>query len=674
MPTPNDRDALAIGTLRFLAVDMVEAAKSGHPGAPLGLAPLACRLWTQALRFDPADPAWPDRDRFVLSCGHASALLYALLHLAGYELPIEELRRFRQLGSKTPGHPEYGHTPGVETTTGPLGQGLANAVGMAMARRMLAARFDRPELALFEHRVWAIVSDGDLMEGVASEAASLAGHHRLGELKVFWDDNRISIDGSTDLAFTEDVAARFEAYGWAIARVGDGNDLEEIDQAIAAAARESARPTLVVVRTHIGFGSPKQDSAEAHGAPLGAEAARATKRALGWPEEPAFLVPEGAREPFGAAARRGAAARAVWLERRERQRRVDPEGAAELDRRLAGRLPEAWTDALPDFAPDAGGLATRAASGKVLNVLASRLPELAGGSADLSESNNTTLKGEAVFSPAAPAGRNLHFGVREHAMGAIANGLALSGAIRPFVGTFLIFSDYMRPAIRLAALMKLPVVYVFTHDSIFLGEDGPTHQPVSQLASLRAIPGLVTIRPGDACETAVAWRLAIERREGPTALALTRQKLPTLVETAQRAAEGLPRGAYVLWESTPSEHGLILLGTGSELPLVLAAGRELAAEGFAVRVVSMPSWELFERQGPSYRSQILPPTGRRLAVEAASPFGWHRWLGEQGEVVALEGFGASAPAEALAGHFGFTVARVVARARVLAEAAGRTGS
>ena len=654
MTPTNDRDALAIGTLRFLAVDMVEAAKSGHPGAPLGQAPLAHLLWTRHLRFDPADPAWPARDRFVLSCGHASALLYGLLHLAGYDLPRTELERFRQLGSRTPGHPEHGHTPGVETTTGPLGQGLANAVGMAMAQRMLAARFDRPEFALFDHRVWAFVSDGDLMEGVASEAASLAGHHRLGRLKVFWDDNRISIDGPTDLAFSERVEERFAAYGWRTLRVEDGNDLEALARALAEAAAESERPVFVAVRTHIGYGSPKQDTADAHGAPLGAEATGATKRALGWPEAGSFLVPEGAVEPYREATRRGAAARAAWSERLAAYRHAHAEAAAELDRRLAGELPPGWEGALPAFPVSDAGIATRAASGKVLNALAPRLPELVGGSADLSESNNTPIHGAEVFSPAHPGGRNVHFGVREHAMGAIANGLALSGALRPYVGTFLIFSDYMRPAIRLASLMKLPVVYVFTHDSIFLGEDGPTHQPVSQLASLRALPGLVVLRPADANETTAAWRVALARRDGPTALALTRQKLPVLAECAERAAEGLPRGAYPLWESA-AEPELVLVGTGSEVALALGAGRRLAASGRRVRVVSMPSWELFAAQEPAYRQRVLPPGVRRLAVEAGTRFGWERWIGEEGAMVGIDRFGASAPAEALAGAFGFTV-------------------
>ncbi|MCM2268639.1 MAG: transketolase [Thermoanaerobaculia bacterium] len=666
MNSSDDRDALAISTLRFLAVDMVERAKSGHPGAPLGQAPLAYRLWTRHLRHDPAAPDWPNRDRFVLSCGHASALLYALLHLAGYDLPIDELRRFRQLDSRTPGHPERGHTQGVETTTGPLGQGISTAVGMAMAERMLAARFNRPGFDLFDHRVWVLASDGDLMEGVASEASSLAGHHRLGQLKVLYDSNRISIDGPTSLAWSEDVAARYRAYGWRVLEVADGNDLDEIDTALAAAGDERERPTLVVVHTHIGFGSPKQDSAESHGAPLGAEAAKATRRVLGWPEEGEFLVPALAREPFAAAAARNGAARAAWEALVADFAAAHPELAAELARRRAGELPEGWEEALPDFGGEKP-IATRAASGKVLNALAPRLPELIGGSADLAESNNTTLHGEAAFAPTTPTGRNVHFGVREHAMGAVLNGLALSGLLRPFGGTFLIFSDYMRPAIRLAALMRLPVVYVFTHDSIFLGEDGPTHQPISQLLSLRAIPGLVVLRPADARETAAAWRVALARRDGPTALALTRQKLPVLAEAAVEA--GVARGAYVLWESSPGARpDLLLLATGSEVSLALAAGRQLGGEGVATRVVSMPSWELFSAQDEGYRASVLPPgVGRRLAVEAGSPIGWHRWVGDRGEIVAMAGFGASAPADPLAERYGFTVAAVVDRARIVLQ-------
>jgi transketolase len=664
VPPFDDRDALAIATLRCLAIDMVEAAQSGHPGAPLGQAPLAHLLWTRHLRHDPARPEWPNRDRFVLSCGHASALLYSLLHLAGFDLALDDLRGFRQLGSSTPGHPERGHTPGVETTTGPLGQGLSNAVGMAIGERLLAARFNRPGFEMFDHRIWVVVSDGDLMEGVSSEASSLAGHHRLGALKVVYDSNRISIDGATSLAFSEDVAARYRAYGWNVLAVDDGNDLEALEHAFVAAASERERPTFVVVRTHIGFGSPKQDSWESHGAPLGAEAARATKRAFGWPEDASFRVPEEARAPFRAAAERGAAARRAWESLRTAFSDAHPELAAELARRLGGELPDGWREALPRFGAEEKPIATRAVSGKVLAALSPLLPELVGGSADLSESNNTLVKGEATFAPPTPGGRNVHFGVREHAMGSILNGMTLAGGLRPYGGTFLIFSDYMRPAIRLAALMGLPVIYVLTHDSIFLGEDGPTHQPISQLASLRSIPGLVTLRPADARETVAAWRVALERREGPTALALTRQKLPLLPTTGELADRGVERGAYVLWESAPeSEPELILLATGSEVALALSAGRSLGERGRATRVVSMPSWELFARQDEAYRRSVLPPgVRRRLAVEAGSPFGWHRWVGLDGEVLAMEGFGASGPAEGLASRFGFTVEAVTTRA------------
>jgi len=664
----NPAHSLAVNTLRFLAVDMVEKANSGHPGAPLGLAPLAYVLWSQHLRHDPRDPQWPDRDRFVLSCGHASALLYGLLHLAGYDLPLDELRNFRQLGSKTPGHPEFGLTPGVETTTGPLGQGLANGVGMALARRHLAARYDRPGHALFDHRVWVIASDGDLMEGITAEASSFAGHFRLSELKVFYDDNKISIDGSTDLTFTEDVAQRYEAYGWFVQRVADGNDLDALDAAARAAAAETERPSLVLVRTHIGYGSPnKQDSSASHGSPLGADEVRLTKAALGWPQEPTFHVPTEAVGAFETARQVGGKANAGWQKALEDYSAAHPEAAAELRRRLAGELPEGWEEALPTFSTDDGKLATRKASGKSLDAVAGLLPELMGGSADLAGSNNTTLAGEAFFSPATPAGRNLHFGVREHAMGAIMNGMALSGGFRPYGGTFLIFSDYMRNSIRLAALMKLPVLYIFTHDSIFLGEDGPTHQPVSQLPGLRAIPNLLVLRPADACETAAAWRTALEHRTGPSALILTRQGLPILPATVERAREGVPRGGYVLADSA-GEPAVILLATGSEVSLVMAAHERLAAEGVASRVVSLPSWELFARQSPEYRRSVLPPTVRkRLAVEAANPLGWHRWVGDEGEVLAQEGFGESAPASALAEHFGFTVDNVVARVRALLD-------
>ncbi len=666
-PAAVDVHQLTINTIRFLAVDMVEAARSGHPGAPMGQAPLAYVLWTRHLRFDPADPDWPDRDRFVLSCGHASALLYALLHLAGYDLPIEELRRFRQLGSKTPGHPEHGLTPGVETTTGPLGQGLGNAVGMAIAATMLAERFNRDDFPLFRHRVWTVASDGDLMEGVASEASSLAGHLGLGRLNVFYDDNRISIDGPTSLAFSEDVARRYEAYGWHVQRVEDGNDVEALDAAAAAAAAETARPSLVVVRTHIGYGSPgKQDSAEAHGAPLGPDEALATRRALGWPLEPTFHVPEEAREPFAEAAARGAAERRDWLELAARHRARHAASAAELATRLEGELPEGWEGRLPAFDEDGAAIATRKASGAVLSALKSVLPQLTGGSADLTPSNNTYLEGFGDFSAGDRAARNLRFGVREHAMGSVLNGIALSKAFIPYGGTFLIFSDYMRPAIRLAALMELPVVYVFTHDSIFLGEDGPTHQPVSQLVALRAIPGLTVIRPADARETVEAWRLALANRRVPTALALTRQKLPVLAETRGRAREGVARGGYVLSDPEGAEPQAILVATGSEVALALAAQRALAGEGLAVRVVSLPSWEVFDAQDRAYRDSVLPPAlDRRLAIEAGSPLGWERYVGNRGGVLGVERFGASAPYRDLEGPYGFTVEEVKRRLRAL---------
>src|SRR5688500_13988067 len=662
-----DTDLLAINTIRFLAVDMVERAKSGHPGAPLGMAPMAWTLWSRFLAFDPADPEWPGRDRFVLSAGHASAMLYSLLHLAGYDLAMEQLARFRQLGSQTPGHPEHGLPPGVEATTGPPGQGLGNAVRLPSAQRAPAARSHRPGFALFDHLVWVIASDGDLMEGVASEAASLAGHLRLGRLLVLYDSNRISIDGSTDLAFTEDVRARFAAYGWHTQHVEDGNDVEALAAAMAAARGEASRPSLIEVRTQIGYGSPKKaGTAEAHGAPLGAEETRATRAALGWPHETPLYVPEEAREAFAEARRRGEAAHARWREQLGHYRDAHPELAAELERRLAGRLPEGWREKLPSFAPGKD-MATRAASGKVIDALARVLPELFGGSADLAESNQTLIEGGGDFSASSPAGRNLRFGVREHAMGASLNGIALSGMFRPYGGTFLIFSDYMRPSIRLAALMRQGPIYVFTHDSVFLGEDGPTHEPIEHLPALRAIPNLVVLRPADACETAAAWAVALERRDGPTALALTRQKLPVLAEAAERAAEGVPRGGYVLAEAEGGDPQVLLLGSGSEVHLLLGARQRLAAEGTAARVVSLPSWELFAAQSQAYRDSVLPPAvTRRLAVEAASPFGWERWVGTHGDVLGLDRFGESAPYEALAEHFGYTVENVAARARALA--------
>lgn len=677
-------DEVTIDTIRFLAVDMVEKANSGHPGAPMGLAPLAYLLWGRHMRFNPADPRWPNRDRFVLSAGHASALLYAVLHLTGYDLPMEELQRFRQFGSHTPGHPELGDTPGVETTTGPLGQGLGNSVGMAIAQRKAAAAFNRDGFPLFDYRIWVIASDGDMMEGIGSEACSLAGHLQLGNLKVFWDDNHVSLDGPTGLSFGDDVPKRFAAYGWNVLRVDDVNDLAAMDAAIAAAAAETERPTLVAVRTVIGYGAPKkQGTNAAHGSPLGKEETAGAKRFFGWPQEPTFRVPPEAVEAFAPARERGRRLQEAWQEMWTRYQAAHPAEAADLGGRLAGRLPDGWHQALPAFSPADGAMATRVASGKVINAIAPHLPQLCGGAADLSTSNETIIKGEENFEPGKPGGRNFFFGVREHAMGAALSGIALSHLWIPFGGTFLVFSDYMRPAIRLACLMRLQVVYVFTHDSIFLGEDGPTHQPISTLASLRSLPGMTVIRPADACETVAAWRAAIEHRDGPTALVLTRQGLPVLAETQERAAAGVPRGAYVLAEPAPAADTpaaapasgaaagtagpslpeLILIATGSEVSLAYEAAKQLAARGVRTRLVSMPSWELFDRQPAEYRDSVLPPAvRRRLAIEAASPFGWGKYVGLDGEVHGIERYGASAPAKQLYEPFGFTADQVTARA------------
>ena len=658
-----DVDQLAINTIRFLAVDMVEKAQSGHPGAPMGQAPLAYLLWTRHLRHNPDNPDWPNRDRFVLSCGHASALLYSLLHLAGYGLPMAELERFRQLGSKTPGHPEHELTRGVETTTGPLGQGLGNSVGMAIAQRLGAERFNREGFPIIDYDVWVFASDGDMMEGVSHEVSSLAGHLKLGRLKVFYDANEVSIDGPTSLAFSEDVGKRFEAYGWHVLHVADGNDLDALETAIAGAKAETERPTLVVVKTIIGYGSPgKQGTSKAHGEPLGKDEVAAAKRALGWPQEPTFYVPEEAQQPFAEARQRGQRLEADWNELLRRYREAHPELAAELDQRLSGKLPEGWQDGIPAFTPGDKPIATRAASGKVLNGIAPRLPELVGGSADLTPSNNTKVEGWSDFSAANAEGLYLRFGVREHGMGSILNGIALSKLWIPYGGTFLIFSDYMRPPVRLAALMKLHVIYVYTHDSIFLGEDGPTHQPISQLASLRSIPNLTVIRPADANETAAAWRVAIEHRHGPVALALTRQALPILEEAAQKAREGLPRGAYVLADPPNGEPEILLLATGSEVSLALDAAKQLAEQGIRARVVSMPCWVLFDEQPKEYQESVLPPSIRkRLAIEAAAPFGWHKYVGPEGQIHGMERFGASAPYKDLAKAFGFTPEDVVKR-------------
>ncbi len=654
-------DQLCINTIRTLAMDGVQKAKSGHPGMPMGTADLAYVLWTRFLKHNPANPAWPDRDRFVLSAGHGSMLLYSLLHLTGYDLPLEELKNFRQWSSRTPGHPEYGLTPGIETTTGPLGQGFANGVGMAIAESFLAATFNRPGFPIFDHFTYAIVSDGDLMEGVSHEAASLAGHLGLGKLIYLYDDNEISIEGSTDLTFTEDVPARFRAYNWHVQEV-DGYDMDGIEAAIRAAQKETKRPSLIVCHTHIAYGSPnKQDTAGAHGAPLGEEEVRLTKEALGWPAETHFFIPEEALAVFRQAVEHGRQAEAQWRETFERYQASYPEEATLLETLWAGRLPDGWAETLPTFAPADGPLATRKASGAVLNALAQALPTLIGGSADLAPSNVTLLKGFADLQHETPAGRNLHFGVREHTMGSILNGMALHGGLLPYGGTFLIFSDYMRPPVRLAAMMGLPVVYVWTHDSVWIGEDGPTHQPVEQLAALRAIPNLVLIRPADGNETAAAWRVALERRDGPTALALTRQKLPVLFETIRNPAEKVTRGAYVLADSSGIPSAL-LIASGSEIHLALEARDLLAQKGIAVRVVSMPSWELFDAQPTSYREAVLPPqVTARLAIEAGVTQGWAKYVGLAGDVMGLDRFGASAPYKVLMEKFGFTAEAVVER-------------
>ncbi|HEV7365398.1 MAG TPA: transketolase [Gemmatimonadales bacterium] len=647
----------SINAIRALSMDAVEQAQSGHPGTPMALAPAAYLLWTRFLRYNPRNPAWMDRDRFVLSCGHASMLLYSLLHLTGYDLPLEEIKDFRQWGSKTPGHPERGHTPGVETTTGPLGQGLGNAVGMAIAERFLAEHFNRPDHTIVDHRTWVFASDGDLMEGVASEAASLAGHLRLGKLAVVYDDNHITIDGDTSLSFSEDVGRRFEAYGWRVLKVGDGNDLAAIAGAMETARSETARPTLIVLRTVIADPAPtKRNSAEAHGAPLGAEEVRRTKEIMGWPIEPKFYVPDDALTHWRTALGRGAGQEAAWQKRYDAYAAAHPALAAELRQWHSGELPAGWDRGLVELTV-AGSLATRQASGLALQSIAAAVPNLVGGSADLGGSTGTTLKQGGSFGPTS-AGRTFHWGVREHGMAACLNGIAAHGGLRPFGSTFLVFSDYMKPAIRLAAIMRLPVIYIGTHDSIGLGEDGPTHQPVEHLAMLRAIPNLVTLRPADATETIEAWKLAMERRDGPTMLVLTRQKLPVLDRKVTSATEGVGRGAYVLLDA-PGPPDSIVIATGSEVAIALEAARSLHTEGIRTRVVSMPSWELFAAQPQAYRDSVLPPAVRsRVAVEAAGGMGWSRWTTEDGAMVGMVGFGASAPGERLFQEFKLTPERV----------------
>jgi transketolase len=662
-------DELCINSIRVLAMDAVQRADSGHPGTPMGLAPLAYVLWSRRLRYNPADPAWVNRDRFVLSAGHASLLLYSVLHLTGYDLPLDELEHFRQWGSKAPGHPEHGVTPGVEATTGPLGQGIGNAVGMALAEAHLAAVFNRPGHPVIDHRTYFIASDGDLMEGVSHEAAALAGHLRLGKLIGFYDDNRITIEGPTALAASTDAGSRFEAYGWQVQRVADGNDVEAIDAAIGAAMEVEDRPSLIILRTHIGYGSPhKQDTAEAHGAPLGEEEVKLTKEHLGWPSLEPFYLPDEAVARWREYGHRGDAWQAEWNRQYQAYVRAFPAEARELERRLSGTLPAGWEAALPAFTPENGAIATRDASARVLNAIACRIPELMGGAADLAPSTKTLIKQSEDFEAGRYAGRNMHFGIREHGMGATLNGMALHGGIIPYGATFLIFSDYMRPPIRLAALMELGVIYVFTHDSIGLGEDGPTHQPVEQLAGLRTVPGLVVIRPCDAGETVEAWRVALGRRHGPTALALTRQKVPFLVRDRLAPAAGVSRGGYILSDPDEGQPDVILLASGSEVHLVLAAREPLRAHGIRARVVSMPSLELFAQQPASYRDEVLPPgLPHRLAVEAAHPMPWYRWVGAGGEVLGVARFGASAPYERIYRELGLTPENVVARVRAMLD-------
>lgn len=660
----NDFQNRAINTIRFLSADAVQQANSGHPGLPMGAAAMAYTLWTRHLRHSPHNPKWPDRDRFILSGGHGSALLYSLLHLTGYALPLDEIKKFRQWGSLTPGHPEFGHTPGVETTTGPLGQGFANGVGMAIAEAHLAAEFNTPEVSLVDHYTYAIVTDGDLMEGVTAEAASLAGHLQLGKLVYLYDDNHISIDGSTDLAFTEDRVARFAAYGWHTQVVSDGNDVDAIDRAIKA-AKADPRPSIIAVRTVIGFGLPtRAGTQKAHGEAPGDDELNGAKQALGWPVEPRFHIPADVLEFFRQAQTYGDEIELDWQSRLQGYKKAQPQKGAEFERRMRGELPDGWQNSLPVFPADAKGMASRAAFGKVLNALVLAVPELLGGSADLAPSNNTALQGIASFQKDSHIGRNFHFGVREHAMGSAVNGMAYHGMLRPYGATFLIFSDYMRPPIRLSALSHIPSIWIFTHDSIGVGEDGPTHEPVEQLASLRAIPGLVVLRPADANETAHAWRVALSRNHGPTLMALTRQNLPTLDRTVYADAALLEKGAYVLADlGTPQ---LILMASGSEVGLIVEAGKKLAESGIGVRLVSVPSWELFREQDAAYRESVLPPTLRaRLAVEAGVTQGWDHFVGDAGGILGIDHYGASAPGPLLFEKFGFTVENVMAKAKEL---------
>ncbi len=661
-----DLQLKAINTIRFLSVDGVRKASSGHPGLPMGAAAMAYTIWTRHLRHNPRNPKWPNRDRFILSGGHGSMLLYSLLHLTGYEVSLDDIQNFRQWGSITPGHPEYGLTPGVETTTGPLGQGFSNGVGMAIAESHLAAVFNQPDYKVVDHHIYAIVTDGDLMEGVASEAASLAGHLQLGKLIYLYDDNHISIDGPTDIAFTENRMARFKAYGWHVQTVDNGNDVEAIDKAIRE-AKMDPRPSIIACRTHIGYGLPNlQDTSKAHGEPPPQEEIDGAKEKLGWPLDPKFYIPQEVLEHFQSAVEQGEAFESSWSQLMHDYRRDHPDLASELKRRLAGDLPLEWETSLPVFEPDDKGMATRAASGKVINALSRSLPELFGGSADLAPSNKTWIDGLPAFQPDTPEGRNFHFGVREHGMGAIVNGMAYHGGLLPYGGTFLVFSDYMRGAIRVAALSHLQSIWVFTHDSIGVGEDGPTHQPVEQVASLRAMPGLVTLRPCDANETVAAWRYAIQRQDGPTALILSRHGVPTLDRSMYAPANCLDKGAYVLADLGDSPIRLILMASGTEVSIILSAAHELVRNGVGVRLVSFPSWELFEAQGSEYQMDVLPPeVTARLAVEAGSTLGWHRWVGDRGEVIGVDRYGASAPQRVIYEKYGLTANNVIERAKSL---------
>ena len=663
MSNTTDLQLRAINTLRFLSADMVQQANSGHPGLPMGCAAMAYTIWTRHLHYNPQNPTWPDRDRFILSGGHGSALLYSLLHLTGFDLSLEELKHFRQWGSKTPGHPEFGLTPGVEVTTGPLGQGFSNGVGMAIAEAHLGAEFNDLSNKIVDHYTYAIVTDGDLMEGITGEAASLAGHLRLGKLIYLYDDNHVSIDGPTEISFTEDRAARFTSYDWQVLHVGDGNDVDGIDAAITE-AKKDPRPSLIICRTIIGFGLPtRQGTNKAHGEPPGDEELNAAKRDLAWPVEPRFYIPEDVLAHFRLAVVKGQEWEKEWNSRLTAYQANHPDKASELVRRLQNILPEGWEEVLPVYPTDAKGMATRVASGKVINALAKKIPELIGGSADLAPSTKTWIDGTPAFEKETLGGRNFHFGVREHAMGAIVNGMAVHGGVIPFGATFLTFADYMREPIRLSALSHYPSIWIYTHDSIGVGEDGPTHQPVEQLASLRAIPGMVVIRPADANEVAIAWKVAINRRHGPTLLAMTRQNVPTLDRTLFAPADGLQKGAYVLADLGDGDPELILMASGSEVNLIVEAGLRLAAEAVTVRLVSFPSWELFTMQDLKYRQQVLPPmTKNRLAVEAGVSLGWERWVGDKGIIMGVDRFGVSAPYEIIYREFGLTTGNIVDQA------------